>query len=122
MQLSEALEQIDGMMELVSVLLLKQEPDALEQAISQLRDGMQAFAGLAQRYDAAQFTPDNVARMQAMSERLGQMRGHIMKLLSITGQQLSVLLPEQAAMGTYGASNKLPGSAASVARMYHVSG
>ncbi|MDO4591902.1 MAG: outer membrane protein assembly factor BamD [Comamonadaceae bacterium] len=121
MQLSEALEQIDGMIDLVNALMLQNQPDSTEQAIRQLRDGMEAFAGLAQRFDASQFTPDNTARMHTMSERLTQMRGHIAKLSAMTGQQLAALMPEQAVTHTYGGT-KQPGGAASVARMYHISG
>ncbi len=47
-----------------------------EHAIRQLRDGMQAFAGLAS-VRPQQFTPENIARMQAMSERMTQMRRQI---------------------------------------------
>lgn len=121
MQLSEALEQIDGMIDLVSALIVENQPESTEQAIRQLRDGMQAFAGLAQRFGAEQFTPENVQRMQAMSGRLTQMRGHIAKMSAITGQQLASLIPEQSVHHTYGGA-KQPGSAASVARMYHISG
>ena len=121
MQLSEALEQIDGMIDLVNALMLENQPDSTEQAIRQLRDGMQAFAGLAQRFGADQFTPANIQRMQQMSERLTQMRGHIAKMSAITAQQLSYLLPDQSSSHTYG-SAKQPGAAASVARMYHISG
>lgn len=121
MQLSEALEQIDGMIDLVNALIVQNQPDSTEQAIRQLRDGMQAFAGLAQRFGPEQFTAANVARMQAMSERLTQMRGHIAKVSAITAQQLAALIPEQAQNHTYG-SAKQPGGAASVARMYHISG
>jgi exonuclease VII small subunit len=122
MHLSEALEFLDNQMNLVSTLLMQNQADALEPAIRQLRDGMEAFAGLAQRFDAAEFTPANQQRMQEMSDRLGLMREHIVKALAITGQQLAVMLPEQVNFSTYGASAKLPGSAASVARMYHISG
>ena len=97
MQLSEALEQIDGMIDLVSALIVENQPESTEQAIRQLRDGMQAFAGLAQRFGAEQFTPENVQRMQAMFGRLTQMRGHISKVSAITGQQLASLIPEQSA-------------------------
>ena len=121
MKLSEALEQIDGMIDLVNALIVKNQPDSTEAAIRQLRDGMQAFAGLAQRFGAEQFTPENVQRMQAMSERLTQMRGHIAKISAITAQQLAALMPEQSVSHTYGAS-KQPGATASVARMYHISG
>ena len=121
MQLSEALEQIDGMIDLVNALMLENQPDSTEQAIRQLRDGMQAFAGLAQRFGAEQFTPANMARMQRMSDRLTQMRGHIAKMSAITAQQLDAVLPQQSAGHTYGGS-KQPGAAASVARMYHISG
>lgn len=121
MQLSEALEQIDGMIDLVNTLILENQPDSTEQAIRQLRDGMQAFAGLAQRFGADQFTPQNVQRMQAMSGRLTQLRGHIAKMSAIAAQQLATLMPDQAISHTYGGS-KQPGAAASVARMYHISG
>lgn len=121
MQLSEALEQIDGMIDLVNALILENQPDSTEQAIRQLRDGMQAFAGLAQRFGADQFTPQNVQRMQAMSGRLMQLRGHIAKMSAIAAQQLATLMPDQAISHTYGGS-KQPGAAASVARMYHISG
>ena len=121
MQLNEALEQIDGMIDLVNALILENQPDSTEQAIRQLRDGMQAFAGLAQRFGADQFTPQNVQRMQAMSGRLTQLRGHIAKMSAIAAQQLATLMPDQAISHTYGGS-KQPGAAASVARMYHISG
>lgn len=121
MQLSEALEQIDGMIDLVNALMRENQADSTEQAIRQLRDGMQAFAGLAQRFGADQFTPANVQRMQAMSQRLTQMRGHIAKMSAISAQQLAALMPEQSISHTYGGTSK-PGSAASVARMYHISG
>lgn len=121
MQLSEALEQIDGMIDLVNALLLQNQPESTEQAIRQMRDGMQAFAGLAQRFGAEQFTPANVQRMQTMSKRLTQMRGHIAKASAITAQQLAALMPEQSVSHTYGAQST-PGAAASVARLYHISG
>ena len=121
MQLSEALEQIEGMIDLVNALIVQNEPESTEQAIRQLRDGMQAFAGLAQRFGSDQFTEANVQRMRAMSDRLTQMRGHIAKVSAITAQQLAALMPEQALSHTYGGS-KQPGATASVARMYHISG
>ena len=46
MQLREALEQIDGMIDLVNALVLENQPESTEHAIRQLRDGMQAFAGM----------------------------------------------------------------------------
>ena len=121
MQLSDALEQIDGMIDLVNALILENQPESTKQAISQLRDGMEAFAGLAQRFGAEQFTDSNVQRMRAMSDRLTRMRGHIAKASAMTAQQLSMLIPEQSLGQTYGASKK-PGAAASVARLYHISG
>lgn len=120
MQLSEALEQIDGMIDLVQALLAENNPDATEQSVRQLRDGMAAFAGLAQRFGREQFTPDNVQRMQRMSDRIGLLRGHISKMSAITSQQLAALMPQHAEAPTYG-NGKLPGSSASVARMYHIS-
>lgn len=121
MQLSEALEKIDGMIDLVNALVLENQPESTEHAIRQLRDGMEAFAGLAHRFTPEQFTAQNVQRMQTMSERLTQMRGHIAKVSAITGQQLAMLIPEQSSSHTYGGSRQ-PGAAASVARMYHISG
>lgn len=121
MQLSEALEQIDGMIDLVSALVVENQPESTEQAMRQLRDGMEAFAGLARRFGPEQFTESNVQRMRTMSERLAQMRGHIAKMSAMTAQQLAMLIPEQSLNHTYGAG-KQPGAAASVARMYHISG
>lgn len=121
MQLSEALEQIEGMMDLVNALLLEKQPDATEQAVRQLRDGMQALAGLAQRFGADQWNAQNLQRMQQISERLVQIRAHIVKMSAMTTQQVAALMPEQAISQTYGAA-KQPGAAASVARMYHFSG
>lgn len=121
MQLSEALEQIDGMIDLVNALIVENQPESTEQAIRQLRDGMQAFAGLAQRFGPDQFMPANVQRMQSMSQRLTQMRGHIAKMSAATAQQLSALMPEQSISHTYGSASQ-PGATASVARMYHISG
>lgn len=121
MQLSEALEQIEGMIDVVNVLIVDNQPDSAAQAISQLRDGMQAFAGLAQRFGAIQFTLENVQRMKIISERLIQVRGHIAKMSAMNAQQLAALMPEQSIAHTYGDS-KQPGSAASVARIYHIRG
>lgn len=121
MQLSEALEQIDGMIDLVQALIAENQPESTEQSIRQLSDGMQAFAGLAQRFGKDQFTPANIQRMQIMSDRLSQMRGYISKATAMTAQQLAALMPEQASSHTYGGS-KLAGSTASIARMYHISG
>ena len=121
MQLSEALDQIEGMIDLVNALIVQNQPESTEQAVRQLRDGMQAFVGLAQRFGADQFNDANVQRMRAMSERMTQMRGHIAKVSAMTSQQLAALIPEQAFGQTYGGS-KQPGSTASVARMYHISG
>lgn len=121
MKLSEALEQIDGMIDLVQALIAENQPDSTQQAISQMRDGMQAFAGLSSRFGADEFNAANVAKMQIMSDRIMQLRGHISKVSAITAQQLAALMPQANGASTYGGS-KLPGSSASVARMYHVSG
>ena len=123
MQLHEALEQIDGMMDLVNTLILQNQPEATQQAISQLREAMQAFVGLAPRFGAVQFTPDNVEHMRAISERIGAIRAHIVKMGALTAQQLNALMPQQAQVHTYGGTGSKPaGGAASVARMYHISG
>ncbi|WP_284335592.1 hypothetical protein [Comamonas sp. NoAH] len=121
MQLSEALEQIEGMIDVVNALIVDNQPESVEQAIGQLRDGMQAFAGLAQRFGAIEFTLENVQRMKIISERLIQLRGHIAKMSAINAQQLKTLMPEQSISHTYGDS-KHRGAAASVARIYHISG
>ena len=124
MQLKQALLQIDGMLDLLPPLLTEGEPEATEQAMHQLRDSMAAFVQLAQQFDPSAFTPDNVLHMQRISERLTQIRGHITKMGAITQQQLQTLLPEQGGGNhTYGGGRAIPaGAAASVARLYHVSG
>ena len=123
MQLSEALTQIDGMVDLVSALILENQPEATEQAIRQLRDGMAAFVGLSQRFGPDQRTPENVAHMQRISERLALMREHIVKMGALTQQQLQALMPQQSGGGhTYGASSQPSGAAAAVSKLYHISG
>lgn len=125
MQLSEALTQIDGMVDLVSALILENQPEATEQAIRQLRDGMAAFVGLSQRFGAEQRSPENVAHMEQISERLAVMRNHIVKMGAMTQQQLQALMPQQSGGGhTYGgaASSQPSGAAAAVSKLYHISG
>lgn len=122
MQLHQALDHIDGLLDLIAPLLTEGHPEAIEQAMQQLRDSMGAFVQLAQRFEAQDFTPKNVAHMQRISERLGQIRAHIAKVGAINSQQLQALMPQQSSAHTYGASKLPPGAAASVARLYHVSG
>jgi len=122
MQLHEALVQIDGLLDLTAPLLTEGSPEAIEQAMQQLRDSMAAFVQLAQRFEASAFTPENVTHMQRISDRLGQIRAHIVKIGAINAQQLQTLMPQQGSNHTYGASKLPPGAAASVARLYHVSG
>lgn len=122
MQLHEALEQIDGLLDHITALLAQNNPELSEQALTQLRDSMAAFAQLAKRFSPDAFTPDNVAHMQRISERLGMIRGHISKMSAITAQQLATLVPQQGSPHTYGGTSQPPGSTASVARLYHVSG
>lgn len=122
MQLEQALGQIDGLLDLITPMLTEASPDAIAQAMAQLRDSMTAFVGLAQRFDASAFTPQAIAHMQRISERLAQIREHIVKIGAISSQQLQALVPQQGSTHTYGASKLPPGAAASVARLYHVSG
>lgn len=123
MQLSDALQQIDGMVDLVAALLVEGQPEAIEQGIRQLRDGMAAFSGLAQRFAPDAFTPENVAHMQRISERMTHMRGHLAKVAALTQQQLATLMPQSTGGShTYGSSSLPPGAAASVAKLYHISG
>jgi len=122
MQLEQALGQIDGLLDLISPMLTEASPDAIAQAMAQLRDSMTAFVGLAQRFETSAFTPQAIAHMQRISERLAQIREHIVKIGAISSQQLQALVPQQGSTHTYGASKLPPGAAASVARLYHVSG
>ncbi|MFC4621996.1 hypothetical protein ACFO3A_07160 [Comamonas nitrativorans] len=122
MQLEQALGQIDGLLDLITPMLTEASPDAIAQAMEQLRDSMTAFAGLAQRFEASAFTPQAVTHMQRISERLAQIREYIVKIGAISNQQLQALVPQQGSTHTYGGSKLPPGAAASVARLYHVSG
>ncbi len=122
MQLPQALAQIDGLLDLITPLLTSEQPDAITQAMEQLRDSMAAFVGLAQQFEASAFTPENVTHMQRISERLAQIRAHIVKVGAINQQQLQALMPQQGSSHTYGGAQLPAGAAASVARLYHVSG
>lgn len=122
MQLEQALGQIDGLLDLITPMLTEASPDAIAQAMAQLRDSMTAFVDLAQRFETSAFTPQAIAHMQRISERLAQIREHIVKIGAISSQQLQALVPQQGSTHTYGASKLPPGAAASVARLYHVSG
>lgn len=122
MQLDQALAHIDGLLDLITPLLTDDSPDAITQAMEQLQSSMTAFVSLAQRFEASAFTPANIAHMQRISDRLAQIRGHIVKIGAITSQQLQALMPQQGDAHTYGVSKIPPGAAASVARLYHVSG
>ena len=116
MQLDQALAHIDGLLDLITPLLTEDSPEAIAQAMEQLQSSMTAFVQLAQRFEVSAFTPSAIAHMQRISDRLAQMRGHINQ------QQLQALTPQQGSAHTYGGSKLPPGAAASVARLYHVSG
>ena len=113
MQLDQALAHIDGLLDLITPLLTEDSPEAMAQAMEQLQSSMTAFVQLAQRFEVSAFTPSAIAHMQ---------RGHIVKIGAINQQQLQALMPQQGSAHTYGGSKLPPGAAASVARLYHVSG
>ncbi len=75
--------------------------------MEQLQSSMTAFVQLAQRFEVSAFTPSAIAHMQRISDRLAQMRGHIVKIGAINQQQLQALMPQQGSAHTYGGS-KLP--------------
>lgn len=122
MQLDQALAHIDGLLDLITPLLTEDSPEAMAQAMEQLQSSMTAFVQLAQRFEVSAFTPSAIAHMQRISDRLAQMRGHIVKIGAINQRQLQALMPQQGSAHTYGGSKLPPGAAASVARLYHVSG
>ena len=122
MQLDQALAHIDGLLDLITPLLTEDSPEAMAQAMEQLQSSMTAFVQLAQRFEVSAFTPSAIAHMQRISDRLAQMRGHIVKIGAINQQQLQALMPQQGSAHTYGGRKLPPGAAASVARLYHVSG
>ena len=122
MQLDQALAHIDGLLDLITPLLTEDSPEAIAQAMEQLQSSMTAFVQLAQRFEVSAFTPSAIAHMQRISDRLAQMRGHIVKIGAINQQQLQALMPQQGSAHTYGGSKLPPGAAASVGRLYHVSG
>lgn len=123
MQVAQALDHIDALLEQTAQQLTANNPHELEPAMQQLRAGMTAFVELVQRFSVNDFTPQDVRRMETISERLSLMRGHIARLGALTAQQLATLVPQQAAGGhTYGTKTQPPGAAAAVARLYHFSG
>lgn len=121
-ELGQALRQIDSLIDMLPPILAEASPENTEHAITQLRDTMAAFADLAQKFQPSAFTPANVTHMEHISERLTQIRGHITKLSAITQQQLQALIPQGGGAHTYGANKIPPGAAASVSRLYHISG
>ena len=102
MQLDQALAHIDGLLDLITPLLTEDSPEAIAQAMEQLQSSMTAFVQLAQRFEVSAFTPSAIG--------------------AINQQQLQALMPQQGSAHTYGGSKLPPGAAASVARLYHVSG
>lgn len=121
MQLSEALDQIEGMIDLVNACIQKKPARTDGTGRHAAAPGHGSLCRPGPTLWPEQFTEQNVARMQALSQRMTQMRGHMAKMTAMTSQQLATLLPEQSMNFTYGGSSK-PGAAASVARMYHISG
>ena len=113
MQLDQALAHIDGLLDLITPLLTEDSPEAIAQAMEQLQSSMTAFVQLAQRFEVSAFTPSAIAHMQRISDRLAQMRGHIVKIGAINQQQLQALMPQQGSAHTYGGSKLPPGAAAS---------
>ena len=95
MQLDQALAHIDGLLDLITPLLTEDSPEAMAQAMEQLQSSMTAFVQLAQRFEVSAFTPSAIAHMQRISDRLAQMRGHIVKIGAINQQQLQALMPQQ---------------------------
>lgn len=122
MELHEALEQIDVLMDMVTSLVAQGNPETTEQAMFQLREGVVAFNGLIRNFRPSSVTHENVLHMQRISDRLAQLREHIVKMGAITTQQLAALVPQQRSAHTYDGGKTQPGAAASVSRMYHVSG
>ena len=104
MQLDQALAHIDGLLDLITPLLTEDSPEAIAQAMEQLQSSMTAFVQLAQRFEVSAFTPSAIAHMQRISDRLAQMRGHIVKIGAINQQQLQALMPQQGSAHTYGGS------------------
>ena len=108
MQLDQALAHIDGLLDLITPLLTEDSPEAIAQAMEQLQSSMTAFVQLAQRFEVSAFTPSAIAHMQRISDRLAQMRGHIVKIGAINQQQLQALMPQRAAPTPTAAANCPP--------------
>ncbi|MEG2045221.1 MAG: hypothetical protein RR855_10350 [Comamonas sp.] len=126
MQLEEALNHVEGQLQLMDAALKGLEgapsPDMVSE---QLRDCMVAFAGLAQKFAPEQFTPELIQRMQTMSQTLALQREHLVRMGAITTQQAQALVPQQRDGHTYGdmASTTAPqGGRAAVSKLYHISG
>lgn len=125
MQLEEALDHVEGQVQLMAAALAGQEGVPTPDVVSErLRDCMVAFSGLAQNFAPAQFTPAVVQRMQQISQTLALQREHLVRMGAITTQQAQALIPQQADGHTYGSvgSNALQGGRASVSKLYHISG
>lgn len=125
MQLEEALNHVEGQLQLMDAALKGLAGVPPQDIVSeQLRDCMVAFSGLAQNFAPEQFTPALRQRMQAMSQTLALQREHLVRLGAITTQQAQALVPQQRDGHTYGdvASSAPQGGRAAVSKLYHISG
>ena len=125
MQLEEALNHVEGQVQLMAASLAGQENVPAPDVVSErLRDCMVAFSGLAQNFAPEQFTPVLRQRMQAISQTLALQREHLVRLGAITTQQAQALVPQQRDGHTYGdvASSAPQGGRAAVSKLYHISG
>lgn len=125
MQLSEALDMVDGQVELLSLALSGQEnAPPHEMATERLRDCMVAFSGLAQKFRKEDFTPPIIERMQQISQKIALQREFLVRMGAITAQQVQALVPQHKDVHTYGgvAASGPQGGRASVSKIYHISG
>lgn len=111
MQLDAALSEIEAQLHAVQAALLTSDTDALEPAADQARS---AITALAQVFRGAPNPLPGAAlrRAQALSFQLGQVRNQLARVLSLTRQQASTLLPPLQ-NATYGPSS------VSGPRVYH---
>lgn len=119
MTLQEMLDSLDAVVQMVSASMRAQDPAALEQSSTRMRDAMVAFSQLVRRFGADDWTPELRERAARLGEALNLLRDQTARMNALAQRRAQALVP----MGddaTYERSlgNK-PASGQGRARIYH---
>jgi hypothetical protein len=123
MTLEETLDALDAVVQSTSRALQAADAPALEQSSGRLRDAMVAFASIAQRFTASDWSPQSKERAQKIGEQMTLLRSQLARLNVVTQRQVAALVPQPPQADTYGRGGVPTASnGQSVARMYHITG